>query len=976
MEAFVALSAAVNVAQVIDYGLRLIQKSKELREQGVTDSAMNDDAQRLNNLATGLISQGSSKCNGNLRSLALECANVSKILISELEQLKPTDPESKMQRAKAILKRERKGRRIMELERRLQDHKSQLSLHLTSLSRIEFNEKLDEVSLDMQKMRSELAATHLMTKELSNSDHIGQTISRTLQPLVQHYYDRICQSSELAILDMLHFPDMHERFDTIPNAHKETLHWLLDPPKNAYWAREKAGKDFIAWLRQGSGFFHVSGKPGAGKSTLMKYICSHRNVDDHLGRGQFFFWKPGSLAQKSIKGLLRGLLYSVVDKTRNLISTAFPDLWESIFARASSSRHLEYRDFQQGFDNLLTYARDSGSYKFVFFIDGLDEFEGRHLDLIGTMKEWTEKYTLKICVSSCEYGVFIQSFSSYPKLRLHECNFVDIERMASARLKSIPLCADLEKSDEALQTIVYRIKQRADGVFIWVSVILAGIEDAIISGTDLPELQERIDAYPAELDDLYWHLVHLIHEADRKWAFRALKMVQFSRSHHDLLHGTFMGNISLLQFSFLDDIQYNATAGFPKISVVNPNTAAQRLDNMYKKVYGRCKGFLDVVERNDALVPRVMAQEVVFTHRSLVEFLETPSFAEKARPYICDFDCFINVCGSMLRCLEYQQPFPDVFSQEMREADFAYESTAPFWMSIIDIYLELAFRLRPVMPNMFLHCLEAFRDHIAELSRRVEDQPSIVYWNIQYFALIGLKYGVAEPWKHLWVACRPRSMHRSAGLPHLPRSQLQLYLLLSLRGLYYMENDIAKFMIGLFPQTWCPGTVIAWCLQHGADPDLTIGKLISDGPHSLEWPRSNNGWQVMWISSPKCSLEDITNRYEEEQLLVMNETSPLCQIVKGNGGVLKLLDLLSYWFPDDEYFPNLIDRLQSGKVEEHSDSTFPPTIVGRPPGEVVRRTWETDCMAYKLFDFCEALEIKGNREIGSDERIVFLRLAT
>ncbi|KAI0865939.1 hypothetical protein F4860DRAFT_458277 [Xylaria cubensis] len=1026
MEAFAALGVAVNIAQAIDYGFQLIQKSKDLRERGVTDSALNDDAQRLNNLVTDLTSQQSSKCSGDLRILAVECAKVSETLISELEQLKPTNPKSTLQRAKTIWRRERREDRIKDLERRLQDHKSQLSLHLTSLSRIELNDKLDDISLDTQKMRSELATMHLITKELSNSDHIGQVISRTLEPLVHQSYDCLCQLTELAILDMLHFPDMNERFDTILDAHEETLHWLLDTTGDNDSIRSddydsakiNASNDFVTWLRQGDGFFHISGKPGSGKSTLVKYICSHPDLDDHLkvwcqdaqlGRGQFFFWKPGTLAQKSIKGLLRGLLHSLLDKNRSLIPTAFPDLWKHILARSSSSRQLEYRNFKQGFDNLLTYARDSGSYKFVLFIDGLDEFEGQHLDLITTMKGWTEKYPLKICVSSREYGVFLQLFSSYPKLRLHECNLVDIETMVSARLRSNPLCNDLSKSDKALRTIVELIKTRADGVFIWVSLILAGIEDAIISGADLPELEERIYAYPDELDDLYWHLVHLIHETDRKWAFGALEMVRFAQ-YNDQFNYL---NISLLQLSFLDEIQYDAAAGFLRVSGSHSMTAVERMDNTRKKVYGRCKGFLHIVESpGNSSMPR-MTQKVVFTHRSLVEFLETPSFIELAKPYAFDFSYFIIVCGTILRCLEYQQPIPDVFcikediygNEELERTDYTGNLIGGSWRFHFQTLLHLACKLRPVMPNLVLHCLEAFQDHVLELSRRVEDQPSIASWTIQHFALLGLEFGVTEPLKRardnfpfLRYDTSPTSYKyalfkmfdniRIGGL-HITHyhfievldclicfgASFEATTRLRNRSLPMWNEIIVSFMMDQFPGSWCPGIVIDWCLQHGADPDLTVGKIVPGGPHSLQWleprPEPKNSWQLLWASSEDFSFENFTNEFYKRKLFIMNETSILCQIIKGNGGVLKLRDLLSYWFPDDEYFPSLIDRLQSGKVGEQSDSGFSPTIVAGPPGKIVRQTWGADYKAYILYEFHEILKDKGIIASYLDGQLVF-----
>ncbi|KAI1738445.1 hypothetical protein F4680DRAFT_424828 [Xylaria scruposa] len=996
MEAFAALGVAVNLAQVVEYGFQLIRKGKDIYEKGVTDPALNDDAQRLNNLANDLISQGSSKCSGSLRNLVIECAEVSKTITSELEKLKPTDPQSKVQRAKAILKRERKKGTIVELERRLQDLKGQLSLHLTSISRIEFNDKLDQLNLDVRGVKNELAAMHLAVKELRNSDYIGQEISKTFQPLVQQYYDRFCQLIEQTILDMLHFPDMHERFDTIPDAHKETLGWLFDATDDDRSARSKAGKDFITWLRQGSGCFHISGKPGSGKSTMMKHICSHQALDNHLqvwcegrqlGRGQFFSWKPGSSQQKSIKGLLRGLLHSILDTNRSLISTALPD----VFVRSSSSRQLEYRDFQQGFENLLSFARDSGSYKFVLFIDGLDEFEGRHLDLITTMKEWTEKYPLKICVSSREYGVFLQSFSSYPKLRLHECNLVDIQKMVSARLKSNPFCADFFKSDETLRTIVDMIEEGAGGVFIWVSLVTAAVEDAVISGADLPELEERIYAYPKELDDLYWHLVHLIHETDRKWAFGALKMVQYAQH---LPHSLPARKISLLQLSFLDEtIQYETAAGFSKVSMPHSMIAEERLNKTYKKVYGRCKGFLHVVEDRRSPTPITMEQQVVFTHRSLVEFLETASFVELARRYAFDSDFFIIFCGTFLRCLECQQPIPDVFKHEtLGKADFTGEIFVPFWEETFQALLVVACLLRPAMPDLVLHCLEAFQDHVLELSKRVEDRPSIVSRTIQQFALMGLRFGVTEPWTHLRDNF---PSFRYDTSPELYNGVLSgfFFNILKVCDLNITQNQfievihcfirfgvsfeaecrlygypqplwkgiIVDFLRDEFPQDWCPGTIFDWCLQHGADPDLTVGEIVPGGPHLLQWLepplQPNNCCHFLWIPREELSFERFTSHHAE--LLIISESSLLCQIILGSGGALKLQGLLSCWFPGDEYFPNLIDRLKSCRVGEHSDSTSSPTIAGGPPEKIVRRTLETDYIVYTTYSFLRDLEKNG-----------------
>ncbi|KAI0909369.1 hypothetical protein F4823DRAFT_594722 [Ustulina deusta] len=998
MEGFAALGVAANIAQALEYGFKLLQKSRNLRELGVIDPDLNSDTRRLQTLAVSLNSQQLPKSHEDLGNLARECAKVSAALIAVLDELELMDPNSRWQRFKATVKSELKRNDIGKLEKRLDMYKTQLSLHLTSLSRTEFNGKLDEIDQDVQKIKSELAGMRSVTKGFT---HIGQEISQTLQSLVQRYHDP--RVEEQVVLDKLHFPDMHERVDTIPDAHKETLRWLLDSTADHDSAKGEAGKNFVTWLQHGSGFFHISGKLGAGKSTMMKYICSHKDLNRHLkvwcggaqlGRGQFFFWKPGTAAQKSLKGLLRGLLHSILDTNRDLIPTAFPDLWKLISTHSASIRELEYRDFQQGFDNILKHATQSCLYKFVLFIDGLDEFEGRHLDLITTMKNWTEKYSsvLKICVSSREYSVFQVSFSPYPKLRLHEFTSTDIARMVSTHLKSNPQYVELFKSDQASQSIVNLITTRAEGVFLWVSIVLASIEDAIISGASLRGLEERIVAYPTELDPLYLHLAHLIHETDRKWAFRTLKMVQFfqSHGHYVQLGGHF--KLGLLQLSFLEDMQYGSAAvPFSKASTLEPKTAMQRLDNTYKKVYGQCKGFLHVCARREPLYSPTMKQEVVFIHRSIVEFLETPSFATMAAPYISDFDCFDNACSALLQCVEYQRPSPDFFS---KGSDGGL-SLGQVWKIAIVNYSYLAAQLRRSASSTFISFLEALQGTALTLSTEVG---ASLEMTTRIFAQIWLRIGRLELLKRMQNSYPQFKFSVSTGeflsfyrcgqkccWSHLTQDQFIMIMDHFLRhGLDFNLHDgghshfsswpyfslvmtpwkmlIAVFMINMFPENWCPGVVIDWYLRQGADPDLTIGQFIPRGPHSARWLNPKDGWEVLSFSLEFDPFSRKGPRgYDNSgnKLLLMHETSHLCQRIRENGRVLKLRDLLSCWFPDNQYFPNLINELQLRKYGKHSDSTLLSNGAEVPPGKILRRTWETDYKVYSEDDCGKLLKSVG-----------------
>ena len=85
---------------------------------------------------------------------------------------------------------------------------------------------------------------------------------------------------------------------------------------------------FVAWLNSGRGVFHISGKAGSGKSTFMKFICSHERTEAELKEwaGQkklvfapFYFWKSEDEIQMSLEGLYRSILFITLRQCPELI---------------------------------------------------------------------------------------------------------------------------------------------------------------------------------------------------------------------------------------------------------------------------------------------------------------------------------------------------------------------------------------------------------------------------------------------------------------------------------------------------------------------------------------------------------------------------------------------------------------------------------------------------------------------------------
>ena len=132
----------------------------------------------------------------------------------------------------------------------------------------------------------------------------------------------------------LFFPDIFSRQEQVDN--------LFDGIENTYdWIFEKTSTsstgsldgprwdDFACWLKSGHGVDWINGKAGSGKSTLMNSICSDDRkmqfLEEWSSQRQlltptFFFWNASTDQQKTTNGLLRSLVYQMLDQCRDLIT--------------------------------------------------------------------------------------------------------------------------------------------------------------------------------------------------------------------------------------------------------------------------------------------------------------------------------------------------------------------------------------------------------------------------------------------------------------------------------------------------------------------------------------------------------------------------------------------------------------------------------------------------------------------------------
>lgn len=167
-----------------------------------------------------------------------------------------------------------------------------------------------------------------MLKNDSSIKTLLQTVDKTSN-------DQALRPYRTNIMNSLWFQRMDDRQNMIDNKHQETLNWIFEPPPgyNLQWS------SVPEWLRGSDSLYWVSEKAGSGKSTLMKWLYHDSRTRDTLqiwaGKKMLFllrcyFWISGKdEAQKSLSGLLRSILYDLLQQCPDLILHVFSSQWRS-----------------------------------------------------------------------------------------------------------------------------------------------------------------------------------------------------------------------------------------------------------------------------------------------------------------------------------------------------------------------------------------------------------------------------------------------------------------------------------------------------------------------------------------------------------------------------------------------------------------------------------------------------------------------
>jgi len=387
----------------------------------------------------------------------------------------------------------------------------------------------------------------------------------------------------------------------------------------------------------------------------MKYVYEHDDTIQNLliwcgnaplVRACFYFWKPGQQMQRSLEGLLQSLLHHILHACPELAPIICPERWnaESPPHTDSSVPTVPWTLSELQTSIALFRTQTTVVTKFYFQVDGLDEYYGDSWDVIETMRDLSAVPNVRLCLSSRPWNCFQMSFGQANPhvLRIHDFTRPDIELFArETLLRSYRPGVDLES--HVFDDLIGDIGERAQGVFLWVRLVVRSLRDGIVNEDSVSLLQERLRAIPSDLEDFFEQILGSVEEI-----------------YQSRMAGTFLAamrtprQLDLIHYYFLE--QEDKTFGFDLPSKRWSDSEIQkRAIQTERRLNGRFKGLLEVT----SMVDLSAQTKVDFLHRTLSDFLATKRMREKLESWVLGE---LNVCTAISRALIAGSKFIDAHS--------------------------------------------------------------------------------------------------------------------------------------------------------------------------------------------------------------------------------------------------------------------------------------------------------------------------
>lgn len=278
----------------------------------------------------------------------------------------------------------------------------------------------------------------------------------------------------------------------ITTARHNTCDWVLQLPEYQRWEKHDPSE-----TSHEQAFLWLSGKAGAGKSTIVKFLLdfAEKNKDSHETIISFFFNARGKESEKSTLAMWMTLVCEVLSAEKDLLDTL-----DAVAPYAKGG----VDNLQWTLTNLtsvfLMVIRRLGRRQLRCYIDALDECEEDQIRAMlmvfqdAVFDAQDSNVSLKVCFAS----------RPYPNVSVPHAMVVTLkDQQGHADAIATYVKSRLHMGDSRLMKEIRRcILQKSNGIFLWAVLVVPILNVEIDRGRPFA-LTEKLDQIPVQLNQVF-----------------------------------------------------------------------------------------------------------------------------------------------------------------------------------------------------------------------------------------------------------------------------------------------------------------------------------------------------------------------------------------------------------------------------------------------------------------------------------------
>jgi ankyrin repeat domain-containing protein 50 len=393
-------------------------------------------------------------------------------------------------------------------------------------------------------------------------------------------------------LEKLSFPEKDNRLESIHPAHPATYRWIPNHP------------DFTDPGRLGHRLYWIQGKPGSGKSTIMKYISEQsssisKSEPEASITISFFFNARGAVLESSMEGFIRSCLFQILQARPRLYTHIQREL------EPGQNRRWSFIQLNKMFRTIIN--RCISTSRLCIFIDALDECSGMPGEILTFLQDIAAMdqshpspgqngHGLQICISSRPESILVERLRSFPKLVLEDYTSVDISVYVDANLGYIASQSEVKIFQEFREDIIHK----ANGVFLWVALVVEELLQGWEEADTVAEIRKKLSVIPGNLQDFFNRMVQKIKKPHISDAIIMLNCIMCA-----------IRPITLTEFRLA--LAFGSQRTYCSMSEVYASEDVVQSDTeLEKRIRSRCCGLLEVAK------PHLTVQLI---HQTVIDFL-------------------------------------------------------------------------------------------------------------------------------------------------------------------------------------------------------------------------------------------------------------------------------------------------------------------------------------------------------------------